>query len=259
MMDPRVTKLAKIFVGYSLEITPGKKLLISAQPLANELTLAVYEEAIKAGAHIYIEQPLEETREIFYKFASNAQLDFVSPVRKLLIETYDAALYIEAPSNRRLLSAVDPERMARSSKAGAEVMRTYLERTARGEFRWCVTVFPNQANAQDADMSLRDYTEFFFAAGMLNEDNPVEFWQQEGGRQKRLIEWLEGHDQVMLKGADIELSLSIKDRIFEPADGKYNFPDGEIFTGPVEDSANGWVRFHYPAIYMGQEITNVEL
>jgi aminopeptidase len=259
MTDPRVTKLAKVIVHYSLEIKPGQKLFISASPPASELTLAVYEEAIKAGAHVQIEQPLDETKEIFFKFASNEQLDFVSPVQKLVVETFDASLFISASANSRQLSGVDPTRMARQNKANIDLMKTSMERSARGELHWCVTVYPNNSNAQDADMSLRDYTEFVYGAGMLNEEDPAAFWQAQGQRQKKLVDWLNGRDAATLKGSNIDLSLSIKGRKFISADGKYNFPDGEIFTGPVENSANGWVRFKYPAIHMGQEITDIEL
>jgi aminopeptidase len=259
MTDPRVTKLAKVFVTYSLGIVPGQKMVITAPPQASELTLAVYEEAIKAGAHIHVDQPLPDAEEIFFKYASDEQLDFVSPIQKLVIDTYDAALFIDAPSNRRLLSGVDPHRMARNNKAYAEISKTSRERTASGEFHWCYTVFPNNACAQDADMSLKNYTEFVFGAGMLNEEDPVQFWMEQGRRQSKLVEWLQGRDRVIIKGSDIDLTLSIKDRHFLNADGKLNFPDGEIYTSPVENSANGWVRFKYPAIHMGQEISNIEL
>jgi len=259
MSDPRVSKLAKVLINYSLEIKPGQKLRISASPLASDLTLAAYEEAIKAGAHVTIEQPLEEATEIFYKFASDEQLDFVSPVRKLIAETFDASLRIDASSNRRLLSGVDPDRIARNNKAGAGIFKTFMDRSAKGELHWCLTVFPNNANAQDADMSLRDYTDFVFEAGMLNEEDPAKFWRAEGERQGKLIKWLKGRNIAKIKGAYIDMTLSIRDRTFEPCDGKMNFPDGEIFTGPVEDSANGWVRFKYPAIELGQEIQDIEL
>jgi aminopeptidase len=259
MSDPRVSKLAKVLIYYSLEIKPGQKLRISASPLAQELTLAAYEEAIKAGAHVYVEQPMEELLEIFYKYASDDQLDFVPPVSKMMVETFDADLSIEALPNRRVLTAVEPGRIARHAKARTELMKTYMERSARGELHWCVTVFPNNASAQDADMSLHDYTEFVFAAGMLNEDDPTKFWKAEGQRQARLLEWLKGGEKVVLKGTDIDMTLSIKDRFFVAGDGKNNFPDGEIFTGPLEDSANGWVRFKYPAIFLGQEVADIEL
>jgi aminopeptidase len=259
MTDPRVTKLAKVLVNYSVEIKPGQQLQISSSPIAHELTLAIYEEAIKAGANIFLVQPLLEATEILYTFASDKQLDYVSPVNKLIYETFDATISIEADSNRRVLSAIDSKRMAHRNKAYAELMKTYLERASRGELRWCLTIYPNNANAQDADMSLRDYTEFVYAAGMLNEDDPLKFWREQGQRQTKLVDWLKGHDLVAMKGSNVDMTMSIKDRVFISCDGKENFPDGEIFTGPVEVSANGWIRYKYPAIYMGQEITDIEL
>jgi aminopeptidase len=57
----------------------------------------------------------------------------------------------------------------------------------------------------------------------------------------------------------VDISLSIRDRVFEISDGRYNFPDGEIFTSPVEASVNGWIRFQYPALYQGQEVSDIEL
>jgi aminopeptidase len=133
MPDLRVNKLAKIMIHYSLDVKPGQKLRISASPLVSEMTLAAYEEAIKAGAHVLVEQPLEEAMEIFYKFASDEQLDFVSPVRKLVIETFDADLRIDASSNRRMLSGVNPDRMARNAKARAELSKIFISRSARKE------------------------------------------------------------------------------------------------------------------------------
>jgi aminopeptidase len=127
------------------------------------------------------------------------------------------------------------------------------------ELRWCYTVFPTYASAQEADMSLAEYQDFVYGAGLLDSPDPVAAWIEEGQRQRELIDWLAGKDRVVLKGANIDLTLSIKDRKFKEADGKYNFPDGEIFTGPVEDSANGWIRFSYPAIYEGKEVSDIEL
>jgi aminopeptidase len=43
------------------------------------------------------------------------------------------------------------------------------------------------------------------------------------------------------------------------SDGHKNMPSGEIFTGPVEDSAEGWVKFTYPAVTAGREVEGIEL
>jgi aminopeptidase len=259
MPDTRITKLAKILVHYSLEIKPGQQFHIRTHPLAEELTLAVYEEAIKAGAYTTIVTSTPGSEEIFYKYASEAQLDYVSPISKLITETFDASLSIWTVHNTRSLAGIDPTRMARASKAGAGVFKTFLERTAKGEMRWCGTSFPTHASAQEADMSLADYREFVYGSEMLNDDDPVAYWKKVGLELRKLAERFKGHDQVVLKGANIDLKMSIKDRIFIPCDGKENFPDGEIFTGPVEDSVEGWVRFQYPAIENGQEVTDIQL
>jgi aminopeptidase len=259
MADARIEKLAKVMVHYSLELKPGQKFWLRTTPLAEELNLAVYEEAVKAGAHILVDQRMPGAEEIFYKYASEAQLDYVSPIREIITETFDASLYIDAEHNSRNLSGIDGSRMARTRKAGAELFKKLLQRSADGSYRWCITVYPTHAMAQDADMSLADYREFVYEAGMLNEADPVAFWMEEGRKQTELADWLKGHHQAVLKGSNVDISLSIKDRKFEISDGRYNFPDGEIFTSPVEDSVNGWIRFKYPALYGGQEVTDIEL
>jgi aminopeptidase len=259
MTDIRLNQLAKILVNYSLEIKPGDQLEIRTNPLALELALPVYEEAVKAGAHVFTSISIPGSEEIFFKFAKDEQLDYVSPVRKQIYETFDAVLVIGADLNTRELSGVDPNRISRARKASTPLTKIFLERSSNQDLRWCYTVFPTNASAQEADMSLREYQEFVYGAGLLDESDPIDSWRKEGKRQRELIDWLSGKDFVEIKGGDIDLTLSIKDRIFKEADGKHNFPDGEIFTGPVEESTNGWVRFKYPAIYTGQEVIDVEL
>jgi len=254
-----VSKLAKVMVNYSLELQPGQKFWLRTTPLAEELNLAVYEEAVRAGAHVFIDQRMPGAEEIFFKYASDEQLDYVSPLRRIIVDTFDAELFVEAEHNSRSLAGVDGSRMARSRKAMAELFGQKMKRSADGTYRWCITVYPTHAMAQDADMSLADYREFVYGAGMLNEADPVAFWKEQGKKQTELANWLKGHDQAVLKGSNVDITLSIKDRVFEISDGRYNFPDGEIFTSPVEDSVNGWIRFKYPAIYDGQEVTDIEL
>ena len=259
MADARIEKLAKVLVNYSMELKPRQTLWLRTTPLAEELNLAVYEEAVKAGVHIFVDQRMPGAEEIFYKYASDQQLDYISPIRQIVIDTFDAELYIEAEHNSRNLSGIEGARIARARKAGAELFSRKMTRSAEGSYRWCLTVYPTHAMAQDADMSLADYQEFVYGAGMLNEADPVAFWKEEGRKQTELATWLKGRDQAALKGSNVDITLSIKDRVFEISDGRYNFPDGEIFTSPVEDSVNGWIRFKYPALYDGQEVTDIEL
>lgn len=258
-MDPRVEKLAEVLVHYSLELQGGQQFSLTSSPPAEELTLAVYREALGAGAHVYVNNRLPGAAEAFYKLASEEQLDYVSPIVKLVREQFDATLYIEAESNTRELSNVDPAKQAHLAKTYQPISQHFYERAARKEVRWCLTLYPTNAAAQEADMSLAEYQDFVYGAGKLNEADPVAVWRAEAERMRELQEWLEGKDQVAIKGADVDLELSIKDRRFEVAAGTENFPDGEIFTGPVEDAVNGWVRFKYPAIHGGREVSDIEL
>jgi aminopeptidase len=259
MSDPRITKMAQVLVHYSLKLKPGEKFRLQTTPLAEELALAVYKEAILAGVHITVQVSIPGASEIFFKYASDSQLQFISPISRIITETWDADLYIMADHNTRELSGVDPARISIFRKAHADLWKHFYERAAKNELKWTLTVCPTNAMAQEADMSLADYQDFVFGACLLDKDDPVTAWKELGKQQSRYIQWLDGKEEVIIKGENVDLTFSIKDRTFENCDGLYNFPDGEIATSPVEDSANGYIRFSYPAIYLGQEIKDIEL
>ena len=259
MPDPQITKLAQVLVNYSMSIESGDSLFISTSPLAHELNLAVYKEATLAGAHIFAQNRIPGSQELFLKYASDEQLEHISPALWTLLENSQAYLQLGANHNTRELSGVDPARQGMVRKAQAEIFNKMLERIGTGELKYCHTIFPTNAAAQEADMSLSEYEEFVFGAGLLHLDDPVAAWKEEAARQKQLIDWLAGKEQVILKGSNIDLRYFIKDRPFLGAAGKENFPDGEIYTSPVESSVEGWVRFSYPAIYGGQEVVDIEL
>jgi len=259
MSDPRIQKLAKIMTGYSLKVKPGQQVHLQTSPLADEFNLAFIEEVTKAGGYVFASNAIPGAAEAFLKHASNRQLDSVSPVNKLIVDTFDARMVVDANANTRALAGIDPKKIARFRKSGAPMFKTMLQRMEKKQFAWCMTLYPTNAQAQEANMSLHDYREFVYEAGMLNSKDPVAKWKAEAVKQKKLINWLKGKNKVVLKGSDIDLTFSIKGRSFISAAGGTNFPDGEIFTSPVENSVNGWVRFKYPALFGGQEIENIEL
>ncbi len=259
MSDPRITKLAQVLVHYSLELKSGDQFMMSSSPLAHELNLAVYEEAVKAGAHVLPRIQIPGARELFFRHANDEQLDYIAPGQRIVVEQYNAILNIGAFHNTRELSGVDPERQQRVNRTGADLRKTFMQRMATRDLRWCYTVFPTHASAQEADMSLREYEAFVYGAGMLENDDPIAYWWAEAERQQKLIDWLAGKDRIVIKGNNVDLQMSINGRRFKQAAGKENFPDGEIYTSPVEESVNGWIRFGYPAIFGGREVEDIEL
>jgi aminopeptidase len=257
-MDPRVKKLAQVLINYSLRLQPGNELAVITNSLADELNTAVYQEALLAGGHVFFQYQNPGMASIFYKYSSDHQLEHVSEIDRIIREKFPAILHIEAEANTRELTGVDPARISRRRSAGRELFQTMLNRMGSGDLKWCYTVYPTAANAQEADMSLQDYQDFVYKAGMLEESDPVACWNEEESRQNKIIEYLKGKQKLVIRGQDIDLTLSIQDRSFLGASGRENFPDGEIYTSPVETSAHGWVRFAFPAIYSSREVSDVE-
>jgi aminopeptidase len=174
-------------------------------------------------------------------------------------DQFESRIRIHSATNPRALSGVDPARQKQRQKALAPIMEAQMRRGADRSFKWVTTLFPTEGFAAEAGMSLRNFEDFVYHACHADEADPVGFWKKVESKQSDIIKRIEGHKQVILRGPNVDLTLSIKGRRFLNGAGLNNMPDGEIYTGPVEDSANGWVRFSYPAIYNGVMVEGVEL
>ena len=160
----------------------------------------------------------------------------------------------------RQLTQADRGKTAQRARALQGLLHSQFERGARGEFKWVTTLFPTQALAQDAERSLEDFEDFVYrACHVAEEGDPTAYWRGLEGEQARLAGALGGHDRVEIRGPHCDLSFSIRERTFISSSGVHNMPDGEVFTGPVEASVEGWVRFDFPAIHEGREVQGVEM
>jgi aminopeptidase len=139
------------------------------------------------------------------------------------------------------------------------ITETQFRRGADDSFKWVTTLYPTDAYAQDAEMNFEQYADFVFRATHANEEDPVAYWKKVERDQQAAVDFMKGKNQVTLRGPNVDLTLSVKGRTFLNSCGTHNMPDGEIFTGPVEDSVNGWVKFTYPAIYGGVAVEGAEL
>jgi aminopeptidase len=178
---------------------------------------------------------------------------------KLITETYDASITVMSEANTKALSSVDPARMVMMKQAQSEIMETFLRRVSEGEMRWVGTLFPTNAYAQDCEMGLSEYEDFVYGACLPDGDDPVGYWQRFSASQQKIVDWFKGRRVVQVSGPETDLRMSIADRTFINCDGRQNMPDGEVYTGPVEDSVEGHVHFAYPAIYQGREVSGVRL
>jgi aminopeptidase len=266
MSDPRTERLATLLVRYSAALRPGDRILIEAETAAEPLVRALFERALQVGAHPFLalsfagQDTLSGFDDSFLRWASDDQLDHPAAFIETAYREFAARIRIYSSSNTRLLMHADPARMARRQRALSPVLQSQFERGGRGEFHWVTTIYPTVGHAHDAEMSLAEFEDYVFAACHVeSDDDPVAYWKAVEARQARWAEALDGRDRVEIRGPDCDLRLSIRGRRFISSCGTHNMPDGEIFTGPVESSVEGWARFSFPGVYKGREVDGVEL
>jgi len=256
--DTRLERLADVIVGYSAGVKPGELVLlegtINVEPLLNEL----YRATLRAGANPVTRVSLEVSEYLLTE-GSDEQIEWVNPARREDVEQPDVRIVIEGASNTKSLSAIDPTRQALVERSRAELRDRYLERALSGELRWVLSAYPTNAGAQDAEMSLAEYEEFVYGAAFLDDGDPVARWRAFSEQLHRVSEFLSAKEELRIVTEGTDLTVAVGGRTWIPADGHENFPDGEVFTAPHEASAEGEIRFSYPAVFRGRQVDDVRL
>ena len=260
MSDPRVARLAELAVSYSLALQPGQVLRVDAPPVAAPLAIELYRAALAAGAHPYVDLELERLPELLLAEASDEQLDFVSPIAKAELAELDALVTIWAESNTRALTHADPDRHQRYLAARQELSKVRWMRISGGDLAWLGLLFPTQAHAQDAEMSLAEYERFVYRACHVEEPgDPVAHWTAVREELSARAEELGRVRELRIVGPGTDLRVGVEGRRWNAADGRLNMPDGEVFTSPLESATEGEVSFAFPALFHGREVAGIRL
>ncbi len=253
-------KYADVLVNYSTKVKKNDLVIIKTQSyLAEPLIKEIYRAVLKNGAHPVVRCSFESLSEIFIKNADDNQLNYIDEMSKIEFEKADKIISIGAPLNVKSMANANSDKMAKRSKATRELSRTMLKRSEKGELNWVIADFPTQALSQEAKMSLDEYEEFLINSCYLDLENPVQKWIEIGQEQKRIISKLNGTKKLHITGEKTDITFSVENRLWISCDGINNFPDGEIFTSPVEDSAEGEIYFDFPAIYRGNQADKIHL
>jgi len=264
LADPRVTKFAQVLVEHSARVVPGDRFLLEGTTAAEPLLRELFIQILEKGGHPHLMMTLPglmpfSQEEMYLTYAKDTQLDFVPTFYKLAYEQFEGRIRIHSATNTHGTTNIDPAKLQRHNKALSTITETQFRRGGEGTFKWVTTLFPTDGYAQDANMSLKEYEDFVFGAVHANEENPVAFWKTVESKQQSAVDYMKGKSQVILRGPNVDMTLSVKGRTFMNSFGTFNMPDGEIYTGPVEDSVNGWVKFTYPANYGGTSVEGAEL
>jgi aminopeptidase len=259
MLDPRIESWARTLVTYSTRVQPGDVVSIEGDVSARPLLAALYRETLRVGGLPTVIPRLGELNVDLLWHGSDEQLAWLSPVDRWSRGEADVFIRVLAEENTKALSGVEPDRQIARKRSQGALLQTMMERAAAGDMRWTLTLFPTDAYAQDAELSMSEFAAFVYGACKLNVDDPAAAWQEQGAMQQRLVDWIAGKREVHIQGPDTDLTLSVADRTWINCDGSNNFPDGEIFTGPVEDATEGHIRFSFPVVVDGREIHDVRL
>ncbi|HWT95858.1 MAG TPA: aminopeptidase [Solirubrobacteraceae bacterium] len=251
MIDP--AKFARLLVGYCLEVERDQQVVLRSTTLAAPLLLELQREVLERDAWPFLRVELPGQTASYYEHARDFHLDGYAPLAFDEAKKAASSLAIQAPENTRALAGVDPEKLRRSSLGRQPIRQQALKR------RWCLSVWPTEALAQEAGLSLARFDAMLEQALFLDQPDPVVAWAGLRRFQADLIERVKGARQIRIESDRTDLTLEVKGRTWVNSDGKRNMPSGEIFTGPLETSANGRIFFDIPSSPAGVHVSGVTL
>jgi len=252
-------RFARLICEYCCNIKGGDEVLIQAGFEAFPLVRSLWTEVVKRGAYPRFDVTDEVLTEIFYRYAPESLLRHYSKIDEFIISNVDVRIRILSSSHTKPLVNVDPSRMKVRAQAVAKLTEIFMRRDFEGSLRWLVTAYPTRAMAQEAGMSPLEFEDFVFRALKLYSDDPVNAWIKQAKWQEKIINFLSKVSELKIESEDTNLTINVSGRKWINDDGKVNMPGGEVFTCPIEDSAEGYIRFDYPAIWRGYEVKNIKL
>ncbi len=244
----KLQKLAKVITNYSIAVKKGEKILLrgygfDSYPLIKE----IYRECIKAGAlQVEVRFSHDEMARIFFDNANEKQLTHLSELDKKVAQSYDAMVQIVADENPYEMTDVDIKKIYMAQKARKPLSDILHKK------RWCLFYYPNLASAAFAKKSLEEWEDFVFDSCLLD-------WKKEEKMQLKFVNLMKKVKKVRITGEETDLELSIAGQKWRTCCGKYNLPDGEIFTSPVRTSVNGVIKYNVPTHYQSQDFEWVKL
>lgn len=252
-------KYAQLLCQYSIQAKKGQTVLIKTSTEAIPLVKALYKELLQIGCFVETDIDFEDKDRLFYDYAQDPQLKKPSVFYEKAIHEFDALVRVIAPHNLKSTASVDSDLKKTHQEAMAPLKKKYMERSAKKELKWVLCVYPTQSAAQEAGMSLTEYQDFIFKGCMLDTDNPLDSWNKLSVSQQGIVDRLNKADRIRYVGEKTDISFRTKNRVWINSDGHYNMPSGEVFTGPIENSVNGYIYFSYPTVYEGSDVEGVSL
>ena len=247
MTDPRYTKLAKLLVNYSTGLKKGDRILLDMIDVPDEFTVELIRAVRAAGATPFVETRHTRVGREQLLGLSAAQAKDVRDIEMFRMKKMQAYIAIRGADNMNETSDVPSDRMKLYSKTIRPVQDYRVNKT-----RWCVLRWPTPSMAQAAGMSTEAFENLYFDVCTMD-------YERMGRAMLPLEKRMKKVDRVHLVAPGTDLTFSIKGIGAKMCKGDRNIPDGEVFSCPALNSANGVITFNTPTLYSGTKFENVKL
>lgn len=258
MNASQLNAYARLLVNYCVSLQPGERLFVSSTTLAAPLIAEIRREVLKAGGHFEYSLSVDGEGEAMRELGNEEQFGYVPVLYKTALEEFEAYINIRAPFTLRE-GAPAAALQAAQRAAMQPLLKTYFERTADRRLKRSLCVFPCPALAEEAEMSLEEYTAFVAQATKIDQPDPEAAWLEVRRRQQAVVDHLNSCTTFRYLNAKTDITFTTNGRTWINSDGQTNMPSGEVYTSPEEDSANGHIYFDYPAIHNGEIVQGVTL
>ena len=247
MIDPRLQQLCKSLVTYSMNIQKGERVLIENFDCPEVLSTQLIKEVYAAGGLPYCIMRNQRVQRELLKNATKAQIEDITRYDSVRMQDMNAYVAFRGVNNTSELTDVDEDKLSMYRSIYSKQVHHNL-RVAKT--KWVVLRYPNESMAQLAGMSTEQFEDFYFDVCNLNYskmDKAMDVMQER----------LKSVDEVHIKGPGTDLKFSVKGIPAKKCSGHMNIPDGEIYTAPVRDSANGTITYNAPSFSQGFKFENI--
>jgi aminopeptidase len=242
MQDPRIDRLAEVLIGHSCKLQAGDKVLIEAFDLPDpRLVCRIVEISSERGAVPLVTWKNNSVLRSLYLSGTREGLSLIGRIEQGRMEQMDAYIGIRGAENTSEMADVPGPQLDLYQECWWKPVHLDV-RVPRT--RWVVLRYPTASMAQAARMSSEAFEDFYF-------DVCTADYAQMARNQEPLKRRMEQVDRVHIKGPGTDLTFSIKGIPVVPCSGDRNIPDGEVFTCPIRDSANGVVTYNAQSLYQG--------
>jgi aminopeptidase len=238
-MDPRIQKIAATVLHHSLKAKPGEKVMIYAEDDGDQLVEAIVDEAYASGIVPFVSLEQTAIRRAILKGATAEQLELMAKPDVTLMQEMDCHIAISAPHNSSEFSLLSQEQLALYTKH----CKSQISR-ARSRLRWVSLTYPNHGMAQNAGMSLREFSDYYFDLMTMDYEKLEQAALPMALRMRAA-------DKVRIVAPGTDLTVSLKGFTALVAAGEHNLPDGEIASTPERHSVNGTIAFNIPSMHNG--------